>query len=306
MKQQSQHNETSIAMQTQTPVQRKIIQEALEIEHEDAKSAGAIGYMARVLTQATIPHRDPKCDIFRRSNGLLIISLADMNDIGLPYGSIPRLLLAWLTTEAVIKKDRTIVLGNSLNQFMHELEMVPTGGRWGSITRLKKQMARLFGCAIGYKLEDETGLHLAQTKITKEVHLWWDPKQPGQSTIWDSHVVLDHDFFDEIIHNPVPVDLRALTALKRSPMAIDIYTWLTYRMSYLQRPTGISWEQLQLQMGAGYSFDPLSRKNFQRAFTKHLKSVLTIYPEARVGQERGRLILKPSPTHIPKLSTNIR
>ena len=287
--------------QALTRAQTNLIRDALEIEAEDAKAVGALGYMARVLTQCTIPHRDPGQEIYRRSNGTLTISIADINNVGMPYGSIPRLLLAWITTEAVLKKDPELVLGDSLNQFMSQLGLVPTGGRWGTITRLKEQMARLFGCAIGYKIENDSSLHLAQTRIAKKVDLWWDPKKPEQSTIWSSRIVLDRDFFDEIIRNPVPVDMRALTALKQSPMALDIYIWLTYRMSYLSRKTEITWEQLQLQMGAGYEFDAQGRNNFQKAFTKHLKSVLTVYPEARVSQARGRLVLQPSPTHIPKI-----
>ncbi len=162
-------------------------------------------------------------------------------------------------------------------------------------------MARLFGCTIGYKVENDSSLHMGQTKIAKEVHLWWDPKQPEQTAIWNSHVILDSDFFKEIIGNPVPVDMRALTALKRSPMALDIYMWLTYRMSYLSRKTEITWEHLQFQFGAGYGFDERGRTNFQQAFTKHLRSVFTVYKDARVSQERGRLVLHPSSTHIRKI-----
>ncbi len=281
-----------------TLAQKKLLAEAFAIEAEEAKEAGAIGYMARVLTQATLPHRDPKEHIFKRTNGLLTVTIADVGDVGLPYGTIPRLLLTWVTTEAVKTKSREVVLGDSLSQFMRELGMDPTGGRWGSITRLKDQMERLFSCAIGYKVETETEFHLSQTFIAKEVHLWWDPQQPNQASLWNSYVTLSKDFFDEIIERPVPIDLRALTALKRSPMALDIYMWLTYRMSYLKRSTAITWEQLQMQFGAGYEFSEQGRKNFRRAFKKHLKSALLVYPGARVEIARGRLILKPSPTHV--------
>ncbi len=283
-----------------TSAQRNLLTEAFAIEAEEAKEAGAIGYMARVLTQATLPHRDPKESIFKRSNGVLTVTIADVGDVGLPYGSIPRLLLSWVTTEAVLTKSREIVLGDTLGQFMKEMHMVPTGGRWGTITRLRSQMERLFSCAIGYKVEDSTGFHLSQTSIAKEVHLWWDPKRPDQAGIWNSNIVLSKDFFDEIIDRPVPVDIRAIKALKRSPLALDIYTWLTYRMSYLQKPTAISWEQLQMQFGAGYEFSERGRKNFQQAFKRHLKSVLAIYPDARIETARGRLMLKPAPTHIAR------
>lgn len=283
-----------------TPAQKRLIEESLLIEQQEAIDAGSIGYMARVLTQATLPHRDPKERFFDRTNGLLTVSLADINGVGLPYGALPRLILAWVTTEAVLNKNKHIVLGESLSRFMNELGLNPTGGRWGSITRVKEQLTRLFACSIGYKVNSENGLHLHNTNIATDLHLWWDAKNPEQVSIWDSYVELSQEFFDEITDRPVPIDLRALEALRRSPMAIDIYTWLTYRMSYLSKKTNISWEQLQMQFGAGYEFSDQGRKNFQRAFTKHLKSVSVVYPEANLETARGRLILKPSKPHITK------
>lgn len=39
---------------------------------------------------------------------------------------------------------------------------------------------------------------------------------------------LGEDFFKMVTASPVPVDMRALRALKRSPLALDLYAWLTY------------------------------------------------------------------------------
>ncbi len=47
---------------------------------------------------------------------------------GLPYGTYPRLLLAWLNTEAVRTKERTIILGHSLSEFMRQLDLIPEPG----------------------------------------------------------------------------------------------------------------------------------------------------------------------------------
>ena len=52
----------------------KLITEALAIEAEDAKEAGAIGYMARALTQATLPHSKQDGNEFTRQNGLFSAS----------------------------------------------------------------------------------------------------------------------------------------------------------------------------------------------------------------------------------------
>ena len=76
----------------------KRIAEALAIEVETAKEAGTIGYMPIFLVQATMPHS--QCDeyVFRRTNGSFRLTMMADPDIGLPYGSKPRLLMAWVTS----------------------------------------------------------------------------------------------------------------------------------------------------------------------------------------------------------------
>ena len=59
----------------------------------------------------------------------------------LPFGNIPRLLLAWVTTEAVRTQSRELILGSSLSEFMGKLGMDSVGG---ARTRLRNQMRRLF------------------------------------------------------------------------------------------------------------------------------------------------------------------
>ena len=112
---------------------------------------------------------------------------------------------------------------------MAELDLVPTGGRWGTITRLRDQMRRLFSCTVSCDYADKTMDVEEGYRITKSYRLWWDAKSPSQIPLWKSTVTLSTDFFQEIIERPVPVDMRALKALKRSPLALDIYCWLTYR-----------------------------------------------------------------------------
>lgn len=56
-----------------------------------------------------------------RRNGALTLSLSAPSDVGLPYGALPRLLLSWLTTEAVRTRERTVLLGPTLWRFMVDL-----------------------------------------------------------------------------------------------------------------------------------------------------------------------------------------
>ena len=76
----------------------------------------------------------------------------------LPFGNIPRLLLAWVCTEAVRTQSREIVMGKSLYEFMRKLEMEDrSGSPRGDRTRLRNQMKRLFRCTVSLIYEDERG-----------------------------------------------------------------------------------------------------------------------------------------------------
>jgi hypothetical protein len=273
-----------------------LIRQALEIEAQAAREAGALGYMARALTLATMPHRKTEGNEFERRNGAFALTMIAPSRVGLPYGSMPRLLIAWLTTEAVRTREREIVLGEHLSGFMTKLDLVPTGGRWGSITRLKDQMRRLFSSSVSCTYDDGDRWAVDSVRIADRANLWWDPKKPEQAALWQSTVVLGERFFDEAIQSPVPIDLRALKALRRSPMALDIYCWLTHRMSYLQTPTAIPWGALQAQFGADYALT----RQFKAAFVEHLRSVLAVYPDARVEEGDGVLELRPSPPHVQR------
>jgi len=278
----------------------KLISEALAIEQESAKKAGALGYMARAMVQTTLPHKAVKGNEFSRSNGHFTLTMLAPSQIGLPYGNVPRLLLAWLTTEAVRKKERTIQLGDNLSHFMRELDLVPTGGRWGTITRLREQTKRLFTSTISCSYENADQFAESGFRIADKVQLWWNPQQPNQSSLFGSHVHLSETFFKEIIDRPVPVDMRALKALKRSPLALDIYCWLTYRLSYLNARAEIPWPLLQLQFGSDYPDTGQGRRDFKKKFLLQLRKVKVIYREANLEDGDHALILRPSQPHIPK------
>ena len=273
-----------------------LINKALAIDDEMAVDADALGFMARAMVQATLPHSKVAGNEFNRRNGHYSLTILSPSSIGLPYGSIPRLLLAWVTTEAVQTKSRELELGDSLSGFMRELDLVPTGGRWGSITRLKEQTKRLFASSITAIYKQNDGMALINQTLAERAQFWWHPKDPEQAALWKSSVVLSENFYKEIIDRPVPIDMRAVKALKKSPMALDIYTWLTYRMSYLKRPTTISWASLAMQFGSNYT----RTWDFKTAFLSELKKVVTVYGGVQVEALPDGLMVKPSLTHIPK------
>jgi hypothetical protein len=85
-------------------------------EIEAARRTGNLGYMARILAQVTLPHSRPEGSEYVRRNGRLTLSVLAPSHIGLPYAGLPRIILSWLTTEAVRTRERTLVLGPTLSQ----------------------------------------------------------------------------------------------------------------------------------------------------------------------------------------------
>lgn len=277
----------------------KLVNEALEIEAEEAKDSDSLGFMARAMVQATLPHKKAEGNEFTRTNGNYSLTILAPSSTGLPYGSYPRLLLSWITTEAVRTKERELVLGESLSSFMAELGLAPTGGKWGSITQLKNQMKRLFSSHISCTFDGDS-FNALNMAMADRVSLWWSPKEPEQAALWKSTVLLNQTFFDEVTAHPVPIDLRALNALKKSPMALDIYMWLTYRMFYLKKATPMRWASLQAQFGADYADNKTGRQGFKRGFTNAVKKVQVIYPEAKISSTDEGILLLPSKPHVRK------
>ena len=112
----------------------ELIEAALAIEAEDAQHAGTLGFIARVLVQATLPHSKPVGNEFIRRNGIVELTILSPSTVGLPYGSIPRLLLSWLTKEAVRTRSPVLELGPTLSAFMEKLDLIRCGGARGDIT----------------------------------------------------------------------------------------------------------------------------------------------------------------------------
>ncbi|MBJ7613691.1 MAG: pirin [Candidatus Dormibacteraeota bacterium] len=216
-------------------------------------------------------------------------------DVGLPYGSMPRVVLAWMTTEAVRTRNRELHLGHSLQEFLDKLGLNRGGGPRGDITRLRNQMTRLLSCAINVRYSDPTRDGLRNALIAEEADLWWDPRRPHERVLWGSTIVLYEKFFNEVVTHPVPVDLAVLRQLRRSPLALDVYSWLTWRMSFLRKRTAIPWEHLEDQFGANYG----RSVDFRKAFRKALAEVLRHYSPG-VESLPGGISLRPSAPSIAR------
>ena len=252
-----------------------------------------IGYLGRILVQATMPHSRPAASEIERRNGDLYLSMMAPRRLGLPYGTPPRHILAWVTTEAVRTKSRVLLLGNCYGEWLRALGVEPGGQQY---RRYQQGAASLFGTTITCTLINDRGVALTGTRIADNAELWWDPKAPDQLGLWSSTVELTERFYASLVDRPVPIDLETIRRLGRSPLALDLYAWLTYRMSYLRSAAVVPWEALHDQFGAEYT----RRRDFKRKATLALQKVSQAYPAARVSAEPEGLRLLPSPPHVSR------
>lgn len=274
---------------------------SLDIEEKNARETNNMGFIATAMIYASLPHSEIKGAVFKRKNNDISLTILNDPDIGLPYGKIPRIITAFLCTEAKRQEfndaPETIYLGKSQAEFAKKLGLTTSGGQRGDTTRLKDQAKRLFTSRITLLGQPDQMFNFQNLNIADEGMLLWSPHDANERSTWNSQITLSKKFYDECVSHSVPLDMRVIHKL-RSPLAIDIYVWMTYRFNSIKYPTPISWKQLKWQFGSNYSEDAQGLSNFISNFKAQLRTVTSIYREAKFSADKDKLTLMPSPPHI--------
>ena len=269
------------------------------------------GFMARLLALCSLPRTNPGRRLqYKRVNGPYALIMTAVGQTGLPFGNLPRLLLAWVSTEAVRTRKRELFLGSSLSEFMRKLGAAPTGGgSRGERTRLRKQMRRLFNAHIQLAYEDQNVDATVNAVIADRTVFWWNERKPGERSLWKSKIELGEKFFNEIVNHPVPINMNTLKALKRSALGLDLYLWLTYRTFTLKRPMRLSWARLYRQFGINPAKggDRVTIDNFRKDCLRELIKIKTAWPDLNYATAQGVLIVAPSkPAIAPQMAASTR
>lgn len=264
-----------------------------------APSGNDFAFIHSVMCQVGLPRAKVDGHEFMRQSGSAWLSVtAGRLDEGhgpvmqpVPYGAMPRLALAWVSTYAKRHGSREIPIGDSAAQFLRLMGLDDQGARYAT---LRKQMHALAACRLqlGYKGRTYNGQPVDQFDA------WVSNHDAGQRSLWPGVMVLSETYFHELVANAVPLDNRALHALKGSALALDVYTWLAHRLHRIEgRPVILYWTNLREQFGQEYQ-GKNADKDFKREFLKCLRAVLAVYPQALVNQVTGGLMLTASPPPI--------
>ena len=257
-------------------------------------------FMHAVMCQVGLPRAKVDGENFMRRSGAAWVNVqAGFLDEGhgpvlqpIPYGPMPRLALSWVSTYAKRHGAREIPIGDSAAGFLRLMDMDTQGARY---LTLRKQMNALAACRLqlGYKGRTYNG------QPVEQFDAWLSNRETGQRSLWPGVMVLSEHYFRELVDNAVPLDNRALHALKGSALSLDVYAWLAHRLHRIEgRPVILYWTNLREQFGQEYQ-GKNADKDFKKKFLVALRAVLAVYPQAQVKQVTGGLLLMASPPPIP-------
>lgn len=195
---------------------------------EEAPNGQDKAFTTRYLVQATLPHRNPKDNppFWYRVNGNYTLTIqpgtrtdpktGKPESLGYPFGSLPRLILFWLTTEAVRRGNRRLMLGNNLSEFMRGIGLNPdngsTGAKRSDKRRLVEQMERLFRAKLSFDYNAPGVKSWLDMQVAPKASLWWDIKNPEQLNLYESWIELGEDFFTR---SPIRLFLLTFGRCKR-------------------------------------------------------------------------------------------
>ncbi len=240
------------------------------------QNAAAISYYSPILIQCTLPHSDPKTRDWKKESGpytLIVSSGVDRNldPYGIPYGSFPRLVLAYIITQVKQTGECRIELSSRFTAFMQEIGY--TGnykGKGGKGQQIRQQLLKLLRASITWDDSGQGHESATDVKIAPRFELWFDESRPDEASLFESYIMVSQEFRDAILRAPVPLRTDVLRALRKSPLALDVYMWVSYRLFVMQaagqEELSLSYGMLQQQFGTG-----ISEADY-RTFRKRLKA----------------------------------
>ena len=297
---------TSIATKSGTkiidPNCQRLIQASVDIATGDV---GEILFQHSILCQCGMPYRDPGPDVltWTRKNGDVSFHMrasdvehpdGQWKPVGLPFGPKPRLILMHLNGEALRQQRPCIEVDATLTKFVQRIDL-PSKGK--NINAVKTHVGKLANTQISLAGPVESSGRRGQvnTNIVEGFDLWFTHAE-AQQVFWPATVTLSPRYFESLMKHAVPLSETAIAALRNTPLALDIYTWLAQRLHRVKGHQGIPWPVMQAQFGEQYK----DLRFFRRDFTRTLKKVLTVYPDARVEINRRGVQLYASKPPIAK------
>lgn len=238
---------------------------ALEAAKPNPADQEELGFTSRPFVMSAFPARSVKETTWIRKNGNSSLTITVPEGSKIPYG-IDRLIPIFLATKAVQTRQRTISFDSAAEVL--KLFGLPTDGV--SYKRLTEALDRVFKASVFFKVENEKFSQQARFHFISELALWKKPSPADQQRFpeFRNKITLSHDFFQEILRHPIPLDLAVVKKLRNNPLALDVYMFLAYRSFSITRPTTIPIRALQ------EAFSSTAAETNSRVFKARLKKAI--------------------------------
>ena len=285
----------------QAGVDRGVVEAAsLYMSDED----GSLGFAFSGWAQCALPHRrlddDARWEIAGERVRLVVepglrptSDDGPMEHVGVPYGSVARLILLFLQTEALRKRTREVELGGSLRQWLTKIG-ASIGG--SNARAVRDQAERIGRCRLTFHIQGSGKIGLVNQSIVDRALFIENDSRQGRLSLETAK--LSEGFFEQLMKHPVPIEEAAIKAISNNPAALDAYLWLAYRLHVLSGDKLITWKALKSQFGTGYK----ELFHFKPRFTQALALATAVYPAAKIEVLEQGVVLKPSrPPVMPKI-----
>jgi Plasmid encoded RepA protein len=265
-----------------------------------AEEESRLGITHAGFAMTSLPHKRIEEELWKREGHrttLLVESGRDRHGkpVGIPYGSIARLILLYLQTEAIRTNSPEVELGRSMKSWMSRMSLT-TGGKTYQL--VSQQARRISACRLTFFTEQENGTERRHNgAFVQDAISLVGVMDNNQPTLWQDCIRLDEGFWRSLREHPVPVREEAIRAIGTRSLAIDVYIWLAYRLHSLCKATPVSWTAVHKQFGAGFRFVRQIKPTFLEALTL----ALAVYPEAHVDADKDGIMLHPSPPAVPRV-----
>ena len=264
-----------------------------------AEEVSRLGITHAGFAMTSLPHKRIEEPLWRRQGHRTTLLVESGRTgkggwIGVPYGSMARLILLYLQTEAIRTNDPEVELGRSMHAWLSRMG-ISAGGK--NYKLVGEQARRISACRLTF-LTEVPGAELRHNgAFVQNAITLTTAADDRQRALWQDRVRLDDGFWRSLREHPVPVREEAVRAIGARSLALDVYIWLAYRLHSLARSTSVTWTALHGQFGAGFK----AVRQLKPTFREALGLALAVYPEARVDLDAAGVVLHPSPPAIPRI-----
>ena len=269
-----------------------------------------IGYHHGIMVQCFLPQTRHDDDFWSTTHGKaqLMVEAGRLPGVSdgketwikqdVPYGTKARLIMPYIVGYAVQRNSPEVDLGASLRKFLDQIGMSAGGSQGREITRQIHNIAAAT-IRLGTFHEELPRASAKNVPIAEGYDFWFEGNE-HQAGFWQPQMLLGTRFFEALQEHRVPIDMEHMVKLARSARAQDVYVWLAYRLSRLNRPLNIPLSTLQSVFGQSIT-EP---RKFKQKLKSDLRAISKVYDgfNVELPSRKNYMRLAPSKPPVPLIS----